>query len=517
MDGITMLESFLQISTSPRPGLPLSIPSTAIALLDGPIQSSRFYQDLDGLQQFIGAEDSDFVGQSPAPFTVPSSPVALERQTPSAQPMPIMQIRNAQIDPQLGQSMGLGLPSSAPKSRYLEKEEMDLRQRLDAFLNQLSPTHPAALDTLCRLVSVYTNQGRYRTAEVNCKQLVERSRIGYGKDDHRTLRNMSTLAMILRFQGRIKSSVALSREIHISALSNFPPPKVVSYIKCELALGLCQSGDEAAAELLVRESLRAISSVLRPDDEQVLRNMSDLAYVLERTGKCDESVKIMREVLIATKLSLDLDDSYVRITKYNLGRALMKQQKFLEAEAIIRDVYEEDTKYLGNEHPDTLRSRILLAHVLEKECRYDESEAILNDVIPRSSRVLGPQHPQTLIANTELVYVLSGQARFAEAEKLGRETTSLCEQALGFTIPTTFYSFQALGQVFRDQGRFEEALNLLGKALKDAADDFGPNNSFTKACSDNYIAILQERESSGDVATGPDVVRWDAMDCTDKV
>ncbi|KAH9222654.1 hypothetical protein DL95DRAFT_454146 [Leptodontidium sp. 2 PMI_412] len=63
--------------------------------------------------------------------------------------------------------------SSPSKTRYREKEELDLRQRLENFELQHGPSHPASLDTMSRLANVLQDQGRLRSAEVYFRRVAE--------------------------------------------------------------------------------------------------------------------------------------------------------------------------------------------------------------------------------------------------------------------------------------------------------------------------------------------------------
>jgi hypothetical protein len=145
---------------------------------------------------------SNYGGQSPAPFSVPPSPALSARGVPSSDgashssmgppaaiqsPDPIQEAASMFQPPFSRQDTATQstVMVVSTKTRYLQKEEEEHRQRLKAFVHQprVGPNHPAALDTGLRLVEIYTNQGIYGSAETLIKQVIEGYQKTYG-DDH---------------------------------------------------------------------------------------------------------------------------------------------------------------------------------------------------------------------------------------------------------------------------------------------------------------------------------------------
>ena len=153
---------------------------------------------------------SPFVGQSPAPFTAPPSPAPSEKDTSSANGEndlindPGMQYFAAALEMPISRNHAATEPSStatASKTRYLQKDEDELRQRLDALIFRLGLDHPAAIDTHLRLGIIFFKQGRFKAAEIAFTQVIENGRKVLGVAHPTTIRGTSlggatTIALI---------------------------------------------------------------------------------------------------------------------------------------------------------------------------------------------------------------------------------------------------------------------------------------------------------------------------------
>ena len=153
---------------------------------------------------------SPFVGQSPAPFTAPSSPTSSQRNTSIPNGAnghmddPGMQYLAAALGQPISRSHAATEPSStatASKIRYLQNDEDELRQRLDALVFRHGLDHPAAIDTHLRLGTVFVKQGRYKAAEIAFTQVIDNARKVLGVAHPTTIRGTSlggatTIALI---------------------------------------------------------------------------------------------------------------------------------------------------------------------------------------------------------------------------------------------------------------------------------------------------------------------------------
>jgi len=417
----------------------------------------------------------DLYDMSPQRSTRQSSPAHSHAGALFVQSMPSMQPSNpTQNHLSPNQSTVTDPPPDSRRTRYLEKEEDELQLRLREALDQHGPHHPASLNIFHQLVKVYTSQGRYHTAEIKCKQLVQRCEIALDDDNRNTLDALNTLARILRFQGRARASLELSEKIHARALKVLSPADLVLLsIKNILARALIDLGYYTEAEVLLRDCLKSIGPGRAPDDQRILSLMSDLAVALQYSGKYDDSEKICREVVLARTLSLGPDNISVIWDICMLGEVLLHLNKFVEAEETWRHVCHGLTKQLGSEHYLTLHSRLCLAWALNGRNRYDESEAILRNILPKLVRTCGPRNASVLGAKRSLVFSLCRQKRFDEAEILSKDIITLCDKESCSETIEVIRALETVGVLIGEQGRFDEALIVLERALKIAKDRFG--------------------------------------------
>lgn len=145
---------------------------------------------------------SDFSGQSPAPFTAPSSPALSWRAASSIVGFPVSSnpITQNSYEPTEGLVTPYLHPNetvesrfilTSPRTRYRQQEENEYQQRLDALVRQHGPNHPVSLDTLHRLGVILRDQGRYKAAETTFREAIEGWQKTYGDGHPKTIRGKS--------------------------------------------------------------------------------------------------------------------------------------------------------------------------------------------------------------------------------------------------------------------------------------------------------------------------------------
>lgn len=149
-----------------------------------------------GLLSLIDAE-SPFSGQSPAPFTAPPSP-APSSSKPSAVQEPmfgfITPSSSTALLPAISRhpiATESDNTAASSRTRYRQKDENEVRQRLEALVRQYGPEHLATLDTLFRLGIILREQGRFRAAEVAFRQVIEGRQKVFGAAHPSTIEGVS--------------------------------------------------------------------------------------------------------------------------------------------------------------------------------------------------------------------------------------------------------------------------------------------------------------------------------------
>lgn len=74
-----------------------------------------------------------------------------------------------------------------------------------------------------RMVRVYHDQGRFRTAEIECQQHIAQRRIAFGDDSLSTMNAICLLLQIFQSQGRHNESLKLASETYIRASTSLSP------------------------------------------------------------------------------------------------------------------------------------------------------------------------------------------------------------------------------------------------------------------------------------------------------
>jgi hypothetical protein len=193
-----------------------------------------------GTNEFLETQ-SNFGGQSPAPFTAPPSPALSWRDASSTIGLPTSSnsdIRRAHESTDGLVTLSSPTPPTVPlsrhnagpksgligislKTRYRQQDESEHRERLDAFERQYGPNHPATLDTRARLGDILLDQGRFGGAETALKEAVEGSRKTFGDEHQKTLDGMSFKSLRSRQIAWVITDFGIFDSLHISSESIF--------------------------------------------------------------------------------------------------------------------------------------------------------------------------------------------------------------------------------------------------------------------------------------------------------
>ncbi|KAF2195997.1 hypothetical protein GQ43DRAFT_485285 [Delitschia confertaspora ATCC 74209] len=145
--------------------------------------------------------------------------------------------------------------------------------------------------------------------------------------------------------------------------------------------------------------------------------------------------------------------------------------------------------------------------------RYKAMEWASQEFLALSEKMLGKEHPETLVSMNEVALALSNRGKYAEAEKMHQETLALKEKGkyteaekmhqetlalkekvLGKEHPGTLESLHLLAYLLQKQKRYVEASILYMRAYKSYEHTFGPQDSRTISCLNNYAAMQRDVE-----------------------
>ncbi|CUS08952.1 unnamed protein product, partial [Tuber aestivum] len=268
-----------------------------------------------------------------------------------------------------------------------------------------------------------------------------------------------------------------------------------------LAWVLQRQGKYDESETLNRRALKGHEKALGPDHPDTLKSLSNLAWVLQQQGKYDESGTMHRRVLEGRERLLGPDHPNTLGSLNNLAIMLEYQGNYGESETMHRRALEGRERVLGPDHPYSLGSLNNLAIVLEYQGKYGESETMHRRALEVREKVLGPDHPDTLKSLNNLAIVLQHQGKYGESETMHRCALEGRERVLGPDHPNTLGSLNNLAIVLEFQGKYGESETMHRRALKGRKKVLGPDHPDTLKSLNNLAIVLKYQGKYGESET----------------
>jgi tetratricopeptide (TPR) repeat protein len=169
---------------------------------------------------------------------------------------------------------------------------------------------------------------------------------------------------------------------------------------------------------MAREALAALSDRMAPDHAMVRSARLLLGGILSRTGKLEESARLIAEVVAAERARGDDGRRDLSVSLDNHAGVLEKLGRMRDAQAAYREAHAVQLAATGEGDPGT---GILLAKVADASCRLDgASDSLLADFV----RALGtldavfpPGHGFRLGARAQYGACLARAGRHDDAER----------------------------------------------------------------------------------------------------
>ena len=215
------------------------------------------------------------------------------------------------------------------------------------------------------------------------------------------------------------------------------------------------------------------------------------------------------------------DRPELRVELLNLvGSSLVTLQDTAGADSVLTQAVQEGTRYLGADHPETLRARVWLtlvyrfagrtkemraelerllpllrknvaagpealviglknqAHLELEDGRYPQAEAAAQEAVDLALEKLGDRHGETVAAYLVLAYAKQFSRDPSEALRAAAEAHRLAD-AVYLEMPTHPRAIEGrlvYGRALAEAGRVIEGVSYLSRAVRDAADVFGPSS-----------------------------------------
>ncbi|HWM92284.1 MAG TPA: serine/threonine-protein kinase [Thermoanaerobaculia bacterium] len=204
-------------------------------------------------------------------------------------------------------------------------------------------------------------------------------------------------------------------------------PKIAESLHA-LAVLLRRTGDDAAAEPLVREAVDIQLRVFGEEHEETLIGLNNLASLLEAKGELEPAETLYRKVLDGKRRVLGREHEDVARGLNNLARLLYGKGDLAAAEPLYREALTIRRKvYGGAPHPEVASSLNNLAALLADQGDGQGAERLYREALDMR-RTLHPE-PHMDLATTcnNLGMLLQERGDLAAAEPLFREALAVVE------------------------------------------------------------------------------------------
>ncbi|CAN9459336.1 unnamed protein product [Alternaria sp. RS040] len=301
-------------------------------------------------------------------------------------------------------------------------------QQLLPHVEPLFSTQPASEEALEAWAQVLRNAawylwkiGSYSVAQQVAAKAAAVSKKALGREHQLTRVSLTTLAGVLRAQGKYEEAGTLYRRVLEGSEKTLGKdhPDTLTCIS-NLALSLGCRGKYGEAEMLHRCTLEGREKKLGKDDPGTLMSVSNLASVLWEQGKYAEAEPLNQRALEGHKKKLGEDQPETLTSLNNLASILHDQGRYEEAEKLCQQSLEGHKKKLGEDHPETLTCVHNLAVLLHDLRRYPEAAKLYQRACDGRTQQLGSQHPDTTMSRNDFTAMQQEamEARLAQGEGL---------------------------------------------------------------------------------------------------
>jgi len=330
------------------------------------------------------------------------------------------------------------------------KAELHLGLARQLYQEHLGLEDIKTLTSMCSLVWVYFEQGRYIEAEKLAVKTFEAMCRVLGEEDENTLHSMNTVAFAYMRMGRYEES-----------------------------------------ESLYDKLLDTCYRVLGEEKELTLSVIGNLPWVYLLQGRFNEAEQLFEKALKLQRRVWGEDHPWTLVRMSNLAGVYSGQGRYEEAERLYLKTLEMQRLVIGEEHVYMLWSMNGLAQLYTKEGRYDEAEQQFIKMLEISRRVLGREHPDTLDNVNGLAVLCTKQKQYEEAERLFLETLEARKVKLGDDHPDTLESKNDLAVLYKEQGYYDKAEPLLLQAVEDRSLKLGDTHPHTLESWHNLIELYE--------------------------
>jgi tetratricopeptide (TPR) repeat protein len=306
----------------------------------------------------------------------------------------------------------------AKQGRYKDAEE-NLREALERQKALYGATHPAVARTLKDLARAVDDGGNLAAAIPLMERAVAMQRELRGTEPHPDLAEvLNDMGLLLYEKGDssgaekfYRESLAMNRR-----LLGDKHPEIANGLE-NVAMTEQDRGDLAGAEKLYRQSLEMRRELLGPDHPEVGRTLANLASLQSDRGETSEALSNMRQVLATYRKAYPPDHPETARILNVIGSWLTIAGEYTEADVYLQEGLAMRQRLFDAHHPDVASSLIALAILQVDEKNYPAAIASARGAKAIYTAALSPDHWRTALAECAEGAALTGLGRYAEAEK----------------------------------------------------------------------------------------------------
>ncbi|WP_422771801.1 FxSxx-COOH system tetratricopeptide repeat protein [Plantactinospora sp. WMMC1484] len=317
-------------------------------------------------------------------------------------------------------------------------------------------------------------------------------------EDALALRLRVLLANTLRTAGRIRDSLANSREV-LPRLTELLGDDHFYTLEAAggLAADLLYSGDYRGAADLNRASWQRWRATYGDDFIRTLSAANNVALTERLAGNYGEAARIDADTLRRRRKVLGERNKWTLYSAIAYGRDLRALGDHAASREMLEKALEGSRNLLGDDDWVTLWAAKSLAVTTRRMGRPHDAVGLLDDTLRRSHQALGERHPDTKACLLESACLRSAFGDHILAQAQARDAVTYFQKEFGADNPYTLGAENDLGIVLLRAGDAATALPILTDAAERFTDVLTDDHPYTLAC---RLNLANARSATGDAA-----------------
>ena len=264
--------------------------------------------------------------------------------------------------------------------RRFREAHCHLENLQPTILKQIGHEHDLASRSMFLMARILKHFGHIEYAEVLCRQVLQIRLQLYGPRDFRTQRAMKDLADVVGRRKRIIEEETLLRSA-LQLLGNSGPRENMCVVMQNLSFNLCEQKRFEESSSLAQYTVELSKLVFGVGHPEALAAESEFAEILNKQGRCAESVCLLRTIVSQQLELLGDNDRDTLISIGRLAEALMKMDQTQEAIAWGEKAFRGHLETIGPDTAWILRCCYNLEECYKRQKRYADALELYQQLI----------------------------------------------------------------------------------------------------------------------------------------